>query len=60
MQPEIYLSDKLIAARYGVHRSTPWRWAKDDPTFPNPIKLGGATRWRLSELKAWEAQLTTG
>ena len=30
---EIYLSDVQLAARYGVHRSTPWRWAKIDPQF---------------------------
>ena len=23
---ETYLSDIQIAARYGVHRTTPWRW----------------------------------
>lgn len=56
MNSESYLNDRQIAARYGVHRTTPWRWAKDDPSFPKPIKLGGATRWRLSDLEEWEAQ----
>ena len=53
---ETYLSDSQIGARYGVHRSAPWRWPKTDPTFPQPVTLTpGCTRWRLSELEAWEA-----
>lgn len=51
-----YLSDIQLAARYGVHRSTPWRWVQADPTFPQPIKLSpGCTRWKLSEIEAWDA-----
>lgn len=53
--PETYLSDSQVAARYGVHRSTPWRWAKTDPKFPSPVTLSpGCTRWALSGLEAWE------
>ena len=52
---EIYLSDTQVAARYGVHRTTPWRWEKTDETFPKPIRLtAGCTRWRLSQLEVWE------
>ena len=52
---EIYLSDVHLAARYGVHRMTPWRWLKADPHFPKPVKLTpGCTRWKLSEVEAWE------
>ena len=54
--PHTFLSDTQIAARYGVHRSTPWRWVKSDPGFPKPVVLSpGCTRWRLCELEAWEA-----
>ncbi len=54
---ETYLSDVQLAARYGVHRTTPWRWAKDDPTFPPPVKLSPqCSRWKLSEIEAWEAR----
>ncbi|MBY0136349.1 helix-turn-helix transcriptional regulator [Paracoccus yeei] len=56
MTPETYLSDLQLAARYGVHRTTPWGWAKTDPCFPKPLKLSpGCTRWKLSEIEAWEA-----
>lgn len=51
-----YLSDAQVAARYGVHRSTPWRWLKADPRFPKPFTLTpGCTRWKLTDLEAWEA-----
>lgn len=54
--PETYLSDLQLSARYGVHRTTPWRWAKSNATFPKPITLTpGCTRWKLSEIEAWEA-----
>lgn len=50
-----FLSDKQVAARYGVYRTTPWRWIKVDPTFPKPVQLTpGCTRWKLADLEAWE------
>ena len=52
----LYLTDAQVAARFGVHRTTPWRWTNSDPTFPSPINLRpGCTRWRLSDIEAWEA-----
>lgn len=54
--PEIYLSDRQLGERYSVHYLTPRRWANEDATFPKPVKLSpGCTRWRLSEIEAWEA-----
>ena len=53
---ETYLSDQDLASRYGVHRVTPWNWARKDSGFPKPVKLTpGCTRWKLSEIEAWEA-----
>ena len=52
---ETFISDTQLAARYGVHRSTPWRWAKTDTAFPQPVKLSPqCSRWKLSEIEAWE------
>ncbi|MFD1341486.1 helix-turn-helix transcriptional regulator [Litorisediminicola beolgyonensis] len=52
--PECYLRDKDVARRYGVCRQTVWRWAERG-ILPQPVRLSrGATRWRLSELKAAE------
>lgn len=56
MPKETYLSDRTLSDRYGVARATIWSWMKSDPTFPRPIKLTpGCTRWKLSEIEAWEA-----
>ena len=51
-----YLADKQVATRYGVSRQTPWGWYKKKSTgFPAPVSLSpGCTRWRLSDLEAWE------
>ena len=52
---ERYVSDLDLAIRYQVSRVTPWRWAKKG-SFPSPVKLGpNCTRWKLSEIEAWEA-----
>lgn len=53
---ETYLTDSQLAERFGVHRSTPWRWVKDLEGFPAPVKISPqCSRWKLSELLAWEA-----
>lgn len=50
-----YLTDRQAAARYSVSRNTVWRWAKDG-NFPKPIHLSPqCTRWRRSDIVAWEA-----
>lgn len=55
--PDVFLSDKKVAKRYDVHRSTLWRWIKSDARFPAPVLLSpGCTRWKLSDLEAWEAE----
>lgn len=57
--PEIYLSDRQLGTRYSVHFLTPRRWVREDPTFPKPVKLSpGCSRWKLSEIEAWEAKKT--
>jgi len=51
----MFLSVKQVAARYGICRTTIWRWTRDRG-FPAPVRLSpGATRWRLSDVQAWEA-----
>ena len=51
----IYFSDKQLAKKYGVHRTTIWRWVKQG-TFPNPVKLSqGCTRWVEKLVQEWEA-----
>lgn len=51
----VYLSDRQVAERYGVFRTTVWGWARSDPTFPKPVALSpGCTRWKLADLVRWE------
>lgn len=55
MSHEHYQTVKQIAKRYGNHAATIWRWVKNGQ-FPQPVKLSpGCTRWRLSDVQAWEA-----
>ncbi len=57
---ERYLSAKDVADRYSVHQASVWGWAKDDECFPKPVKLSGrCTRWKLSDLLAWERNRET-
>jgi prophage regulatory protein len=58
---DCYVSKAKVAARYGVHRTTLWRWEKIDPTFPRPVTLSsGCVRWRLTDLEAWEDAKSVG
>jgi len=50
-----YLSDNQIAGRYAVHRCTVWRWVREGKGFPKPVKIMGSTRWKLADLKEFEA-----
>jgi len=57
---ERHLTDKDVAKRFGICRQTVWRWVKEGH-FPSPEKLSSrTTRWKLSELVAYEASLSGG
>jgi predicted DNA-binding transcriptional regulator AlpA len=54
--PDTYLADITLAKRYGIARNTIWRWHRERPDFPRAIRLStNCTRWKLSEVIAWEA-----
>lgn len=56
MSQQQFLSDKDLAARWGVHRATPWEWLKQG-RIPAPVKLSArCTRWKLADIEAWEAK----
>jgi predicted DNA-binding transcriptional regulator AlpA len=44
-----FLSDRDMAIIYNVSRATIWRWTRQGH-IAAPIKIGGATRWRGSEI----------
>lgn len=54
---EALLSADQVGALFSVHRSTVFRMAREDDSFPKPLKLSRNTpRWRATELNAWLAE----
>lgn len=51
-----YVSAAQLADRYGVDRSTVWRWSVQG-IIPAPIKLSDqCTRWNLDEIERRDAE----
>lgn len=51
-----YLTDRQLAARFAVGRTTIWRWTQEG-RLPRPVHLSpGVTRWRLPDIEAFDAQ----
>lgn len=49
-----FLKDLEACQRYGVARSTWWRWLSEG-RIPKPVRIGPrAVRWRMDDLLAWE------
>jgi len=50
-----FLSVRQVSRRYGTSIATIWRWCRERPSFPKPIKLSpSCTRWRESDLVGFE------
>lgn len=55
---EQHLTDNEVAALFKVSKQTIWRWIKTSEAFPKPVKIEkGTTRWRLSEVVAYQARI---
>ena len=56
-QPQLlpmFLRPRDAAAFLGVTPATLYRWARKNPDFPKPVKLGAtASAWRRDELVQW-------
>ena len=50
-EPTLLMSDNAAAAWLGISRATLWRRVAD-ATLPQPVRIGGVTRWRRDELLA--------
>ena len=48
------LADREICATLGCARSTFWKWVQEG-TFPRPLKFGGMSRWKASDVSAFIA-----
>jgi len=55
---EVFLTVDQVACRYGVARSTIWRWASTRDGFPKPVRIAeGTTRWAQSDLVRYDRDL---
>ena len=53
-----YLTDKQVANRYGVHRTTVWRWVRTGK-FPAPKSISdGCRRWADDDIAAHEKRVS--
>lgn len=60
-ETEVYLTAIQVSQRLSVGKATVWRWTKYNAVFPKPVRLTpGATRWRLSDLIAFETRALMG
>lgn len=51
-----YISAGQLAERYGIDKSTVWRWAQRQ-ILPAPVKLSEqCTRWKLEEIEQRDAE----
>ena len=50
-------TDAEVAAVMSVSRNTIWRWADQLEGFPQPVRIGGATRWRKADVDRYIANL---
>lgn len=50
----VLLTDRECASRYSVHQTTIVKWARTG-LMPPGKRIGGALRWKVSDLEEWEA-----
>ena len=56
LSENVYLTDKDLAARYQVKRSSVWRWVRSG-ILPPPVKISeGCSRWVKSEIETRDAE----
>nr|WP_254600209.1 transcriptional regulator [Burkholderia contaminans] len=46
------VSGEVVAALCGCHIATVWRRVQRG-CIPKPVKIGGAARWKVGELRTW-------
>ncbi len=53
----IWLRLTELTDRYNCSASTIWRWSKNRPSFPKPVRLGPNTvAWSLAAIEQFEAR----
>lgn len=54
-ESKLLVSDREAAGMLSIGRSTFWREVKAG-NLPKPVKIGGVTRWRVSDLQRFVEQ----
>ncbi len=57
--PQLLVTAAEAAAMLSMGKSTFWQNVKNGK-LPQPVKIGGATRWRVADLHQWVSQLQHG
>ena len=55
----LLLKAQEVGEVLGVNKSTVWSW-ESSGRIPRPVRIGGCTRWRRSEIEQWVAAGTPG
>jgi predicted DNA-binding transcriptional regulator AlpA len=59
VQDKLINIDALSEALGGIGRASIYRYIKTVPDFPQPVKVGASTRFRLSDVQAFIASKTS-
>lgn len=51
---KLLIRDRELAALLGCSRALVWR-LNSAGRIPQPVRVGGLTRWRVDEVRAWVA-----
>ncbi len=56
---QLFWSRPIVAKVLGLGQSTVSFLTQNEPSFPKPVKLSNATRWKASEVIAWANAVQT-
>ena len=60
IEADAYYDAPQLAARYGLHEVTLWKWAREGK-IPKPVKLSkGTSRWKGAAIISHERALESG
>ena len=60
IEADAFYDDVQLARRWGTHRMTPWRWAREG-RIAKPVRIGpGTSRWKGAHILAHERSLQDG